>query len=724
MTLNQRRFSSIVFSVVMIISLPFFALGQIMVTPAQTAQALAQRLAGNGVAITNATLTCANNANGNFTANNFPLDSGIVLTTGLSATQGSFYGVNGAQNFLASFNNGTAGDAALNTLSGQNTKDACTLEFDVVPKGDSLKFQYVFSSEEYINATCGQYNDAFAFFISGPGIPGQQNMALVPGTNIPVTINSINSGIPGPGHNIANCLAMGPGSPFTGYFVDNSNSAVMTHKGMTTVLEASHDVIPCSTYHLKMVIADAGNYLYDSGVFIKAGSLQTASFGVTSLAGISPKGNKFVVKGCSPGVLQFTNHKRKPYPQVLKLVIAGTAVNGYDFATLPDSVVVPANDTMATLQVLGLLTPPNGVRTLKVYLKSPYACNSGVVIDSAVIDIYDSLHLAINTPDTSICFGATIPLNVSGDTIMKYTWTPAIGLSDATVRQPFATPIISTTYMLQAIVPGSGCGVKQAAINIKVQPIPIITNATSINQCNLLPLNLAVQVSPPYPNYIYDWQGPNGFQSNLASPTIATAGKNNAGVYTVKVKADTSNCYSTSSINVTITAPDTPIVRNPYIICQEDKQIPLEALGQNLLWYTAINGIGLPDAPVINAATIAQYQYFVSETVGKCESNRIPVQVQVKKCCDGLIIIPSGFTPNNDGQNDVFRVVADYGYSVIQFNIFNRWGQQVFSVSNNIPWDGTYKGEPADPGAYFYEILVGCVNGVTVQKKGEVLLIR
>lgn len=723
MTLGQRIFFPFVLAI-LVIDLPFISSAQLNVTPAQTAQVLAQRLAGNGVLVSNATLTCANNANGNFTASNFPLDSGIVLTTGLSATQGSFYGVNGPQNMLASFNNGTAGDATLNALSGQNTKDACTLEFDVVPKGDSLKFQYIFSSEEYINATCGQYNDAFAFFISGPGIVGQQNMALVPGTNIPVTINSINSGIPGPGHNLANCLAMGPGSPFTGYYVDNSNSNIMTHKGMTTILEASHDVIPCSTYHLKMVIADAGNFLYDSGVFIKAGSLQTASFSLNSIAATTPEGKNFIVKGCSPGLLKFINKKSKPYPQVLKFTISGSAINGYDYAYIPDSVIIPANDTIVALTVTPLLTPPLGVKTLKVYLKSPYACNSGVVIDSAIIDIYDSLHLAILTPDTTICAGDAMQIKVAGDTIMQYSWTPPTGLSNTSVRQPYATPQTSTTYFIQANVPGSGCATKQGAINITVQQKPTITTANSIDQCNLLPLTLSAIVSPSYPNYMYTWTGPNGFQSNLATPTIANAGKNNAGVYTVRVNADTSICYSTATINVNITSPDTPIVRNPYILCQDNKMITIEATGQNLLWYTNINGVGTPDAPIVNTTNIAQYQYYVSETVSNCESDRVSVLVEVKKCCDGNIFIPTAFTPNNDGQNDVFRVIADYGYKIIQFNIFNRWGQQIFSATNNTSWDGNYRGERADPGVYFYEVLIGCVNGATVQKKGEVILVR
>jgi len=235
--------------------------GQIAVTPSQTALVLSQKLVGKGVTIKNATMTCPSVANGLFTATPgiLGIDSGIVLTTGLAATQVSAFGVDGPSTFLASTNNHAPGDVVLNGLAGQTTYDACALEFDVIPQGDTLKFEYVFSSEEYINAVCGPYNDAFAFFISGPGIIGQQNMALVPGTNIPVTINSVNIGTPGHAYNIANCNAMGPGSPFTSYYIDNSHGLYLTHNGRTTVLEAIHNVMPCGVYHLKMVIADAGN---------------------------------------------------------------------------------------------------------------------------------------------------------------------------------------------------------------------------------------------------------------------------------------------------------------------------------------------------------------------------------------------------------------------------------------------------------------------------------
>ena len=217
---------------------------QIIVNPGQTPLDLAQKLAGKGITIINPVLDCASRANGIFTAtrSNLGLDSGILLTTGCARTTIGQYGVDGNALALASSVNLTNGDTSLNKLSGQTTIDACILEFDLIPQGDTVSVRYVFSSEEYKNAVCGPYNDVFAFFISGPGITGAENIALVPGTNIPVTINTINNGIPGTAGSLVNCTSMGMGSPFTAYFVNNVGGTTLTHHGLTTVLKAKHSV--------------------------------------------------------------------------------------------------------------------------------------------------------------------------------------------------------------------------------------------------------------------------------------------------------------------------------------------------------------------------------------------------------------------------------------------------------------------------------------------------
>lgn len=701
------------------------AQAQITVNADQTAAALAQKLAGAGVQISNTVLRCAANANGSFTELNtgIGLDSGIVLTTGAAATSIYYTGVNGTSGLLASNNNGMPGDATLNSVSGQSTKDACALEFDFVPQGDSIHFQYVFSSEEYINATCGPYNDAFAFLISGAGINGQKNMALVPGTNIPVTINSVNSGTPGAGYSLANCTSMGPGSPFTSEYVDNSNGQYLTHKGRTTILDAAAAVQPCSTYHLKIVIADAGNYLYDSGVFLRAGSLQANKVSAEVVAPVNSSGKKFVVKGCAPATIRVSTTSARNYPRTVRLAFGGTAQRGTDFSVAADSIVIPANASQAQLSVTALQTPKNGTQTLKVLFHSPYSCDPNDFTDSISLLLYDSLSLSIRTPDTTICNNTGIQLQLDGDSLFQYSWSPTDFLSDAQSESPVASPNRATTYTVSATVPGAGCSPKTAQVSIAVKPAPTV-QLQDLTACNFSPVSLQATVAPAYNGYSFLWKGPAGFSSTDASPLIPALRRADSGIYMVQVKPDTSNCTATDSMLLSVITPAPPELTSPSVFCQEDKTETLSATGEDLRWYLHPDGEALAAAPVVSTNELNRFQFFLSQTVAGCESERIPVNIDVKKCCDGIIIIPSAFSPNGDGRNDVFRVRTDFGYKVIQINVYNRWGQLVFHADSEREWNGTFQGSPAETGTYFYDILVACVNGLQTRKTGDLILLR
>lgn len=180
---------------------------QLQITNETNATFLAQKLVGNGISISNVTFTGNSLMAGHFKnlgLTNINIDSGIVLTTGSAKSNAATFaiGMNGdgitPSNFeLASTGWFLPGDATLAAAIDADVltmNDACVLEFDFVPLGDTVKFNYVFSSEEYEPIfACSEFIDAFGFFISGPGITGQKNIALVPGTNLPVSILNINN---------------------------------------------------------------------------------------------------------------------------------------------------------------------------------------------------------------------------------------------------------------------------------------------------------------------------------------------------------------------------------------------------------------------------------------------------------------------------------------------------------------------------------------------------
>jgi gliding motility-associated-like protein len=701
---------------------------QVNVLNVSSATMLAQKLVGAGVVVLNPVLNCPTNASGTFQtiAGGVGLDSGIVLTTGYAATQGSVFGVNGGSSALASSNNNTSGDASLTTLAGQTTYDACSLEFDFIPKGDSIHFNYVFSSEEYINSTCGPYNDAFAFFISGPGIAGQKNMALVPNTNIPVTINSINNGVPGPGLTLANCYAMGAGSPFTTYYIDNTNGPFITHKGFTKVLEAKYAVAACSTYHLKMVIADAGNHLYDSGVFIQAGSLQSSNAFLQTIAGIDNSGQHFIVKGCTPATIKINRNIVASTAQTFHLSYSGNAVKGVDVNNLLDSITIPANASVAQYSINGLLTPKNGTKTLNIKLKSPYPCDgNNTILDSISLLVYDSLSMRLLTRDTSICIGDTIRVRVNGDNVLQYSWTPTNNVYQANQKEPILVPSQPTTYKLTATLPNSGCSNKKDSIKITARPTPkIIVN--NIVACEHTPLQFNAQVTPPYAGYQYAWTGPLGFTSNQKQPIITDPSTSNSGNYSVYVRADTSQCKGVAHFDVSFVTTEPPAVTSPQFFCEQNGvQDTITSPGNNVLWYNSLQGNSSTIPPIISATNIASYVFYASIKNGNCESVKVPVIAAVKKCCDGTIFIPTAFTPNNDNKNDEWGVIPGLGYKVLEVHVYNRWGQLIFQTNSNEKWDGSFGGNMMEIGSYAYEVMVACdQTSSTTILRGMVTLIR
>ena len=239
--------------------------------------------------------------------------NGQALPTGVSANMiGYFTGVGTNLNLLSGvlINTGNINDAPGPNNSGSDgvdvgrvgdpdldmlaslmnmpitTYDAAVLEFDFETVTDGISFRYVFASEEYNEFVCSGFNDVFGFFVSGPGVSGPfsngaKNIALIPGTSSYVGINSVNNGTIGTAGFVDGCGGPGdPGLTHTAYYVDNEalGGQSIQYDGFTTVLTAEETLIPCTVYHMKIAIADAGDGIYDSGVFLEAAVLALLEF--------------------------------------------------------------------------------------------------------------------------------------------------------------------------------------------------------------------------------------------------------------------------------------------------------------------------------------------------------------------------------------------------------------------------------------------------------------
>jgi len=220
--------------------------GQLTLDNTYTPQQLVQNvLLGSGANVSNIQYTGDVVQLGKFTNVNtdLPISYGVIMSSGdINVAQGPN---NQSGATLGSFNGN--GDPDLTTVANWTTYDACVLEFDFVPTGDTIRFNYSFASEEYLEWVNSQFNDVFGFFLSGPGINGPYsnnavNIALLPDFITPVSINTVNS--------TSNWQYYHDnGDGFTPPY--NTSNYYIQFDGRTVTLEASYPVMCDSTYHIK-----------------------------------------------------------------------------------------------------------------------------------------------------------------------------------------------------------------------------------------------------------------------------------------------------------------------------------------------------------------------------------------------------------------------------------------------------------------------------------------
>jgi hypothetical protein len=432
---SHKLFLSLLSVLVVSILLPFQSKADTLhvssnITPEQMVQEI---LIGGGVITSNITYTGNNISRGKFWGGpgNIGIEEGIILTSG-NVTVAPGPNNSGS----AGANSGQGGDSDLNAIAGVSTFDACVLEFDFIPQSTTVTFKYVFGSEEY-HEYVNQFNDAFGFFISGPGITGpysnnSKNIALIPLSNTPVTINTVNCGNP---YNCAeNCMNCQ-------YFVNNTQQFTQ-YDAFTKSLTAWATVIPCETYHIKLAIGDGIDHAYDSGVFLEANSF--SSLGIVSETEYSQPTVDFAIEGCSDVEINFTLSVQPDADFYMPLIISGTAINGVDYVEIPDSVFFPQGYTQASMNIV---TIPDDISEWFENIRLVYNSSlCSIDYDTILITLKDYQLSLVTTPDTTIncATDATIGVNnIFGFEPYTFIWSTG----DTT---PFITvsPLITTTYYI------------------------------------------------------------------------------------------------------------------------------------------------------------------------------------------------------------------------------------------------------------------------------------
>lgn len=575
-------------------------------------------LIGGGVVTSNITYSGNNISRGKFWGG----PGRIGISEGLILTSGSVNIAPGPNNSSgAGYSSGQGGDPDLQQIANVTINDACILEFDFIPQSSIVSFKYVFGSEEY-HEYVNQFNDAFGFFISGPGISGPftnnaKNIALIPLSETPVTINTVNCGNPYDCQNhCMNCA----------FFVNNPQGQPFTqYDAFTTVLRAWATVIPCETYHIKLAIGDGLDDAFDSGVFLEANSF--SSVGIASNVTFTDPADNFLIEGCNNATIMFTLSEQPDADFYLPIMISGSATNGIDYVEIPDSVFFQIGYSQAWLDII---TIPDDI--------PEWFENIRIVYNSSLCDIdYDTILFSIQDYKLS--------LNMSPDTTINCATDAHIGIRSISGFGPYTinwntgdtsqyitvSPLISTTYY--ATVFALCDSMTTDSVRVIVDG-PKSNAGTDLSILYGTPTILQGSASQGSGDYTFSWEPADKLvDATIAMPTTILMYQTTP--FTLTVTDLAGGCQDVDQMVLFITGGPLNVgpVANPSTICSgESSQLTSYASGgsenYSYIWSSNPPGFSsdIPD-PIVEPTVNTTYSVIINDGYNSVSGD---VAVQVK----------------------------------------------------------------------------------------------
>lgn len=362
-------------------------------------------------------------------------------------------------------------------------------------------------------------------------------------------------------------------------------------------------------------------------------------------------------------------------------------------------------------------TDSNTVYTVKYFITNAFGCSDS---GSIQVQAFSDPPLKVDG-DKIICSGSEVQLNASG--VKYFNWSPKESLINPNTASPIARPVNNTTY----IVMGYDTITCPAYDTVNVSVIRRVSADagpdTSIclgESVQLFVLSDSIASS----SMKYSWEP----ATNLSNPNIANPIATPSADATYLVTVEANDCEKTT-IPVFI-----KVGNYPEINAGEDKTIfkgssvVLEVSSSSTVSYTwsPASSLSCANCQFPSASPETTTTYLVSAVNQDGCPALDSLVVRVFETCDGeQIFVPNTFTPNGDGNNDIF-IPQGFGVDKIELmRIYNRWGELIFETQNiSNGWDGTFNGKPAQPGVYVYYIEAFCLNGEKSFKKGNVTLLR
>ena len=342
--------------------------------------------------------------------------------------------------------------------------------------------------------------------------------------------------------------------------------------------------------------------------------------------------------------------------------------------------------------------------------------NGCINTDSIRVRVTDRVTLTVR-PDTTYCAGDGVQLYATTNGL-QFSWTPNLSLNNPDIINPIANPSITTTYQLTAKV-----GKCSSTDDVRVIPVPYPSaNAgPDVSIC----YNTSVQLNASIVASSYFWRPQGSLNNpNILNPIAHPASTTN---YILTV-TDVLGCPKPGYDTITVTVR--PKVRasagrDTMIVFGQPLQLNASG-GENYLWtpsdYLNATTISNPVAKINSPIDSIRYKVFVTDLLGCLDSATILVKIFRT---NPQIFVPTGFTPNGDGRNDVLKPIAVGIERIEYFKVFNRWGQLVFSTTvNGQGWNGEIGGKPQTTNTYVWLVQAVDYTGKPVFQKGTATLIR
>lgn len=683
----------------------------------------------------------------------FPFANGIVLSTAKAKRS---EGPN--DNTIDEGSTSWGGDNDLEQALGiTNTVNATVLEFDFVPLTSQVSFDYIFASEEYHGSATCTYSDGFAFLLKEAGSSNPyQNLAVIPNTNIPVLVTSVHPEIPG------SCPAQN--EAYFGSF--NGNSHSINFNGETVPLTAKATVVPGTTYHIKLVIADHINYRYDSAIFLAGGSFKVGTDlgsdkliatgnpvcnGMTFPLDATESGSNFYQwfkdTAAIPGAINPTYTVDSPGVYSVQITLGATSciatgkvtVEYASPPTLTDTVLVQCDENEDGVAVFNLTKADNiiknnvpGLSEVAYYEQYTDAENQLSTIAAPLH--YESAPKTIYARVSNIygCYSiASLALQITNNAVANFPLLETCDHDADPVQDGFYFFTLSDAdpQVLDGLPTGLVVEYYETVDDALLHPENVLANvfhntvqndqtiyAKILNgpDCyDIIPVELVVNTLAP----------PDFEDVHISICALATATLSVNDIYETYTWSNGDTDHTTTvdkpgiyTITVTendcsatktfiVTVPDPPVITSVDIqdMTPDDNTVLVLYTGTGNYEFS-LNGVVFQDSPYFTGVDAGVYTIIMRDKFG-CGSTSKKITV---------INFPRYFTPNGDGINDFWTIATLKLQPNATVSIFDRFGKLISHFNGDAKgWDGKLNSKDLPSNDYWF--VVTLENGKVIK---------